>query len=89
MFVQRTHKAAVVLYFEVIFVLVQQLSDTRIHHVAPAAPRTVGLNMLGSVCNVRAERRNVSVPKGRNPVRNSKFDLPLSSVAETHYLNLI
>ena len=42
--------------------------------------------MLGSV---RAERRNVSVPKGRNPVRNSKFDLPLSSVAETHYLNLI
>ena len=39
--------------------------------------------------SVRAERRNVSVPKGRNPVRNSKFDLPLSSVAETHYLNLI
>ena len=38
-----------------------------------------------TVPSVRAERRNVV----RNSVRNSKFDLPLSSVAETHYLNLI
>ena len=35
MLVQRTSKTAAALYFEVTFVLLQQLSDTRVHHVVP------------------------------------------------------